>query len=206
MDNSGLAPNWLRSIGKEKVQSFQDNFSGMYDISLCLLSLSGDPLTVWSSESLFCHYMRSHNLARCQMQRQQMLKKMCGKGSTVLDTCYMGIASFICPVFLSGRPIAAFWGGAVDTGGCRVLVDEDYFINSMSGERLREISKFLDSIIAMLSPDSQLTEIDSSGQQLRSRFNLTPREFTVVEQLMTGKSNKQVGAPSLSARRLSRAI
>lgn len=195
MDNSNLALNWLRSIGKEEVQSFQDNFSGIFEISLCLISLTGEPLTVWSSESLFCHYTRSRNRDRCQIQRQQLLKKMCGRGLPVMDTCYMGMTSFLCPVLSDRKPIAAFLGGGVDTGDCRVRVNEDFMINPMPIERMKEISRFLHSVISMISPGHvpPLLEGNPDDRQLINRFGLTPREFTVVEQIMTGKSNKEIG-------------
>ncbi len=196
MSNSSEALKWLRSIGKEKVQSFQDNFSEMFDISLCLLSLSGEPLTVWSSESLLCHYMQSHNHARCQLQRQQMLQKMCRHAAVLVDTCYMGMGVFVCPVLTGGKPMAAFFGGAVDTGDCRISLSEDHCVSSMSPERLKEISKFLDSAISLASTGTNmpLAEADTSGRQLINRFGLTPREFTVVGQIMTGKSNKEIAA------------
>ncbi len=196
MSNSSEALTWLRSIGKEKVQSFQDGFSEMFDISLCLLSLSGEPLTVWSSESLLCHYMQSHNHARCQLQRQQMLQKMCRSGSVLVDNCYMGMGIFACPVLIGGKAKAAFFGGAVDTGDCRISLNEDYHVSFMTPERLKEISKFLDSIISLAAPGNSVSypEMDTSGQQLINQFGLTPREFTVVGQIMTGKSNKEIAA------------
>lgn len=194
MTAEGFALNWLRTVGKEKVQSFQDNFSEMFDISLCLVSLSGNPLTVWSSESLFCYYMQNHNPARCKLHRQQMLQKVNHSASTEIEVCYMGMTNFITPILLNDKPVAAFLGGAVDTGNCRVNVREDILIKTMTGQRLNEIGIFLHSITALLSPKNSLqsAENGSGKQQLINRFGLTPREFTVVSQIMTGKSNKEI--------------
>ena len=47
-----LAAKWLNAVGKERVQSFQDDFASAFEISACVLSLSGIAMTVWSNDSL----------------------------------------------------------------------------------------------------------------------------------------------------------
>ena len=55
MHNTFSSQEWLKFIGKEKLQTFQDSFARVDNISLCFFDLEGTPLTVWSNSSLLCH-------------------------------------------------------------------------------------------------------------------------------------------------------
>ena len=92
-----LAAKWLNAVGKERVQSFQDDFASAFEISACVLSLSGNAMTVWSNESLLCHYLSAKEGAHCSMQRTRALQKMCQRGKTILETCYAGVQAFFLP-------------------------------------------------------------------------------------------------------------
>lgn len=54
MRNTFSSQEWLKFIGKEKLQTFQDSFARVDNISLCFFDLEGTPLTVWSNSSLLC--------------------------------------------------------------------------------------------------------------------------------------------------------
>ena len=86
MPDNNTLDTWLSSIGKESVQAFQDDFSGMTDISLCLVHLDGTPALVASNRSLLCFHIEDRNSTRCAMQHQQILERMAESGSTVIDT------------------------------------------------------------------------------------------------------------------------
>ena len=45
MRNTFSSQEWLKFIGKEKLQTFQDSFARVDNISLCFFDLEGTPLT-----------------------------------------------------------------------------------------------------------------------------------------------------------------
>lgn len=61
MRNTFSSQEWLKFIGKEKLQTFQDSFARVDNISLCFFDLEGTPLTVWSNSSLLCHQIIQNN-------------------------------------------------------------------------------------------------------------------------------------------------
>ena len=63
MRNTFSSQEWLKFIGKEKLQTFQDSFARVDNISLCFFDLEGTPLTVWSNSSLLCHQITQKNSA-----------------------------------------------------------------------------------------------------------------------------------------------
>ena len=74
MRNTFSSQEWLKFIGKEKLQTFQDSFARVDNISLCFFDLEGTPLTVWSNSSLLCHQIIQNNKKRCQQEKE---KSMC---------------------------------------------------------------------------------------------------------------------------------
>ena len=51
---TGSVDQWIQFIGKDKLQTFQDNFARAYGVSMIFLDMDGNPLTVGSQNSLFC--------------------------------------------------------------------------------------------------------------------------------------------------------
>ena len=99
MRNTFSSQEWLKFIGKEKLQTFQDSFARVDNISLCFFDLEGTPLTVWSNSSLLCHQIIQNNKKRCQQEKE---KSMCFLKKTQqikLFTCYLGLTYFMCPVY-----------------------------------------------------------------------------------------------------------
>ena len=94
-----IALRWLQSIGKEQVQTFQDNFAASYNISLCLLSIDGEPLTVWSNESLLCYKLQKNNSTECISYRKESIAAMLKKREPIIEYCYTGLAYFLYPIF-----------------------------------------------------------------------------------------------------------
>lgn len=45
MRNTFSSQEWLKFIGKEKLQTFQDSFARVDNISLCFFDLEGTPKT-----------------------------------------------------------------------------------------------------------------------------------------------------------------
>mgnify|MGYP002453574206 CR=1 FL=1 len=71
MRNTFSSQEWLKFIGKEKLQTFQDSFARVDNISLCFFDLEGTPLTVWSNSSLLCHQIIQNNKKRCQQEKEK---------------------------------------------------------------------------------------------------------------------------------------
>ena len=90
-----MAAKWLNAVGKERVQSFQDDFASAFEISACVLSLSGNAMTVWSNESLLCHYLSAKEGAHCSMQRTRALQKMCQRGKRFWKPAMQGCRRFL---------------------------------------------------------------------------------------------------------------
>ena len=76
MRNTFSSQEWLKFIGKEKLQTFQDSFARVDNISLCFFDLEGTPLTVWSNSSLLCHQIIQNNKKRCQQEKEKSTDKI----------------------------------------------------------------------------------------------------------------------------------
>ncbi|MEG1255209.1 PocR ligand-binding domain-containing protein [Clostridium sp.] len=61
---------WLTTMGKRKIQSFQDSFAEIFNISLDIISIDGKSLTVRSNSSLFCNYIVKNNSERCRKEKK----------------------------------------------------------------------------------------------------------------------------------------
>ena len=115
MRNTFSSQEWLKFIGKEKLQTFQDSFARVDNISLCFFDLEGTPLTVWSNSSLLCHQIIQNNKKRCQQEKE---KSMCFLKKTQqikLFTCYLGLTYFMCPVYYNNKLVAIAYGGGIAT-------------------------------------------------------------------------------------------
>ena len=42
---TGSVDQWIQFIGKDKLQTFQDNFARAYGVSMIFLDMDGNPLT-----------------------------------------------------------------------------------------------------------------------------------------------------------------
>jgi DNA-binding CsgD family transcriptional regulator/ligand-binding sensor protein len=194
MNHLDLALNWLKTIGKDNVQSFQDNFAASYDISMCLFALSGEAITVWSNESLLCNHLYNSNETRCLYDRKQCFQKMQKMGVIIIETCYMGVTSFYCPIYQDEKMVAAFWGGVVNLNDRDNKIDDRFFIPTMPEKQFFQITKLLDSILALTKnlvfADQEAKE--TTNNPLMKRFNLSKREFEVIEQINLGKRNREI--------------
>lgn len=145
-----IALRWLQSIGKEQVQTFQDNFAASYNISLCLLSIDGEPLTVWSNESLLCYKLQKNNSTECISYRKESIAAMLKKREPIIEYCYTGLAYFLYPIFYDHDIIAFFIGGMVSLSEEKNEIYEKFSVNYMKKSDLENILTFLSSILAMI--------------------------------------------------------
>ena len=194
-----LAAKWLNAVGKERVQSFQDDFASAFEISACVLSLSGNAMTVWSNESLLCHYLSAKEGAHCSMQRTRALQKMCQRGKTILETCYAGVQAFFCPIRMEGEIVAAFFGGVVRTEGGESERYVRFKVPLAEGKKLMQIANLAASIFEMTE---SITDLKASQEQeerespleaqLMLQYRLSRREAVVVSHILEGESNKVI--------------
>ena len=196
MPDNDTLDTWLSSIGKESVQAFQDDFSGLTDMSLCLVRLDGMPALVASNRSLLCFHIEDRNSTRCKMQHRQILERMAETGGTVVDTCYAGLTCFACPVFRGKEVVGAFFGGMVlDADAEARAVDvARYDVRTMGRAELDKALRSLASTLSLLKGVRIATgpTIDETGRELMAAFGLTSREVMVVGQIMKGKSNLDI--------------
>lgn len=196
MSNFDMLDLWTRSIGKEALQAFQDDFSNLNEVSLCLVQLDGTPVTVASNRSLACFYIEGHNSERCAKEHQRMIDRMAEGHAPTIDSCYAGLTCFACPIFRSKEVVGAFFGGMVctnssDTAPSR-LVRENATI--MDQARLRSTVASLNSTIALLKNVRVATDntVEETGAALKADFGLTSREIMVLDLIVQGRSNQDI--------------
>ena len=83
------AEQWLRFVGKEKLQTFQDYFAKTYRVSMIFLDMNGYPLTVGSQKSLFCFAIEKEHAVRCQENFQSDRETML-EGKPFVHVCPFG--------------------------------------------------------------------------------------------------------------------
>ena len=105
---TGSVDQWIQFIGKDKLQTFQDNFARAYGVSMIFLDMDGNPLTVGSQNSLFCFTIQKEHAVRCQ-ENFQMDRETMQKGESFIHVCPFGIACLYVPVYFNNR-LTAFAG------------------------------------------------------------------------------------------------
>ena len=192
-----MALKWFKSIGKEQIQTFQDNFATSYNISMCLLTVEGEPLTVWSNESLICYRLGKLNPDRCMAHRKKAIETMLLKGKPIIDRCYTGLSLFLCPVFYKEEIIAFFMGGMVSLSDEKNDVFEALSVKKMDEKDFVNILNLLTSIVSMLSFVVNLSDNDNNKNNrlhnvLIKEFSLSERELSIVDLLIERKSNNDI--------------
>ena len=199
MQHRELALKWLNTVGQEHVQTSQDNFAAAFDISACVLTLSGETLTVWSNESLLCHYLSSREGSHCRLQRQRALQKMLQRNKTVVETCYAGLVSVYTPVYMGEEIVAAFFAGAVSAGEVAGELGRRFQVPAADMDQILQIAGLLSSILKMLSavqngelPQTAPATAGLLAAALMEKYHLSEREVTVVQHILAGESNKTI--------------
>lgn len=198
MRNNFSSQEWLKFIGKEKLQTFQDSFARVDNISLCFFDLDGAPLTVWSNSSLLCHQIIQNNKKRCQQEKE---KSMCFLKKThqiKLFTCYLGLTYFMCPVYYNNKMIAIAYGGgiATETNNVSKEIIERYNIPVMAQRKLQRIGELLVQTMALVNFDLNAVEKnDLERNELETNIFhgiLSKREAEVAMLICQGLTNKQI--------------
>lgn len=197
---TGSTEQWLQFIGKDKLQTFQDNFARAYRVSMVFWDTNGHMLTVGSQNSLFCFTIEKDHAARCQenfqLDREAMLK-----GEPFIHVCPFGITCLYVPVFFGDKmtAVAAIGGLTYENSNIPDNLKSRFRITSYSKEDVENILQLLDSALKLLNVNTAITPGGSAKQQrgdtLPARLRddrISKREHEIVLLLCKGLSNKQI--------------
>ena len=204
MTEKEVFADWAKRIGKGRLQAYQDSFARTFGISMCLWSLSGKPLTIWSNFSLFCHYMMKNNRSRCIQERENVARAVLAQGETKTFKCYMGLTFFISPVYYRGKVICVAYGGGFRLAGDNIGVDNKLAenINVMSEQQFADMLELLQNTLEMLAFDMAAEPEAEPAAELMSRsaddyfflkHKLSRREIDIAREVCACLSNKQIG-------------
>ena len=196
---TGSVEQWLQFIGKDKLQTFQDNFAKAYGVSMMFLDMNGQPLTVGSQNSLFCFTIEKEHAIRCQENFLNDKESMM-KGEPFIHVCPFGITCLYVPVYFNDQ-LTAF----AEIGGLTYensLIPENlknrFHITSYSKDKTLDILHLLDSMLRLLNVNISLTQGEKKKKQddslpMRLRDDrISKREHEIVMLLCKGYSNKQI--------------
>lgn len=198
---SSKQQQWIKKMGKEKIQTFQDYFAEFFNISLCLLSLEGEALTVWSNSCLICHYMMKKNYERCGQEREKIIKKVIDDKKVNIFTCYMGLTSFACPIFTDDDIVAMYLGGSICLKESKNKICNNNIIKHttiMNKQKLKDMIKMLENIVDIWNIDkktgaeSNLSIIDKKDELFFLEHRVSVREIEVIKLIIMGLTNKEI--------------
>lgn len=199
-----LFSEWVKTIGKEKLQAYQDSFARTFGISLCLLSLQGKTLTIWSNSSLFCYYMMKKNRVRCVQERETAINAVLAQRQPRVYRCYMGLTCFMLPVFYHGEIICMAYGGGINLGPEKICAGnkEADNITVMAEQNFSDMLDLLQNMLELLdfgadgeqeAPEPRDTCERSVNEYLFLKHKLSRRELEIAQAVCECLSNKQIG-------------
>lgn len=149
---TGSTEQWLHFIGKDKLQTFQDNFAKAYGVSMSFLDTNGNSLTVGSQNSLFCFTIEKDHAARCQENFQNDRETM-QKGEPFIHVCPFGITCLYVPVFFGDKltAIAAIGGLTYTNSNIPENLKTRFRITSYPKDQVENILQLLDSALRLLN-------------------------------------------------------
>ncbi len=191
---------WIKIKGKRKIQSFQDLYADLFNISLGIMSLEGKTLTVWSNSSLFCNYIIKNNSERCKQEKQKIIDYVMKTGKSVKYTCYMKITYFACPIFYGDDLVAICLGGGVYLKEDKDSLNESIVkgIEILETSKLNDIINLLENVFNLIDNEKEITQFEKDKNE---KFNedlfflenkLTLREMEVVKLINLGMTNKEI--------------
>ncbi|MBQ9697537.1 MAG: LuxR family transcriptional regulator [Acidaminococcaceae bacterium] len=193
-----LVTQWLQFVGKEKLQSFQDNFAGIYGVSLIFLDLNGQPLTVGSKNNLFCFTIEKEHAVRCQ-ENFQLTKEKMQQGKPFTHVCPFGITCLYVPAFFNNRlaAYAAVGGFTYTNSPIPEHLKKRFHISTYTKEKTEEMLLLLDSMLRLLNMNLFLSDDKTPKKEnllpVRMRDDrISRREYEIIRLLCKGYSNKQI--------------
>lgn len=203
MEQKLLFADWARTLGKEKLQAYQDSFARTFGISLCLLSLQGKTLTIWSNSSLFCYYMMKNNRVRCVQERENAINAVLAQRQARTFRCYMGLTYFMVPVFYHGDIICMAYGGGINLGPGKICAGnkEADNIPVLSEKAFADMMDLLQNMLELLdfgadnergAPEPRSVGERSANEYLFLKHKLSRREMEIAQAVCECLGNKQI--------------
>lgn len=191
--------HWLKTVGKEKIQSLQDLLANIFNVSICLLDLNGKAITVRSKPLLVCYYIRKSKGEFCKQEFVRSIEKCKKEGVPASHECYFGLKYFMCPVFSSGKLVAILHCGGFYENENQLPdnLKAHFEVPVMPQMQAKNVYKLLTKIIEVmdvkLSTNQIVSEIDSiasSSEYAVFEEKLSNREYEVAVLVSGGLSNK----------------
>lgn len=188
---------WIKVTGKEKLQSFQDAFARAFEISLCIWSVKGKPLTIWSNSSLHCHFIKEHYEARCEQEHDNAVTYILKTRRPKLFTCYTGISYFLCPICYQNEVVCLVYGSGFTLSPNKMLSSNIPVITERKIKDIIELITGVFDIVTFDQSDSTGNLLDDNNVFVRDELKciqdkLSNRELEVAWGILTGLSNKAI--------------
>ena len=185
---TGSVDQWIQFIGKDKLQTFQDNFARAYGVSMIFLDMDGNPFTI-----------QKEHAVRCQ-ENFQMDRETMQKGESFIHVCPFGIACLYVPVYFNNRltAFAGIGGLTYENSTIPENLKQRFHITSYSKEATWNILMLLESMLRLLNVNCTITQKDTVQKQdealpVKVRDErISRREQEIVQLLCKGYTNKQI--------------
>lgn len=197
--NKITTEDWVRLIGKYRLQAYQDSYALLAGISLVFLDVKGDPITVWSNSPLFCNSIIEQAGEHCMEVKASRLLAAKEKEVAIIESCYLGIMNFYIPIFFGGELVAYCLGGGVaDEKICMddEILDE-FHVPRIALDEFKKIANNMQKSLALLdiSVEGVLQKAYGECENPKKQLfdgKLSPRETEVAQAICKGYSNKKI--------------
>lgn len=194
--------DWVKLIGKERLQNFQDSMARTYNINLCFKDLDEKSITVCSNMSLLCYTIANKNSEPCKETREKVfhiLKTQKEKKYQIIN-CYIGLTNFFFPVYFNNELIAVLAGGGVVNEKSNMSKDilSKYHVPRLVCGDIERICEVIFDSLELLNIDLNLLEdikkVASVNENANLNFDnkLSKRESEVAKLICIGFTNKQI--------------
>ena len=201
MSNKKLATSaWVKLIGKENLQNFQDSMARNYNVKLCFQNLQGEPITSWSNMSMLCYALKKENENKCKVDHEKAIQALL-KAKTekyIVTTCYAGLVNFFFPVYFDNKLTALLHGGGVATEKSIIEPEvlEKYQVNVMTENEIKKFCEIISNTIKIFNIDFDFLEtLEAQGVETNEECfdgKLSRREIEVAKLICQGEANKEI--------------
>lgn len=201
-ENDILTKRWLKTIGKDKIQSLQDLLANIFDVSICLLDLNGKAITVRSKPLLICYHIRKTKGEFCKQEFEKSIDKCKREKQAANHECYFGLKYFMCPVFSAGNIVAILHCGGFYENENQLPdnLKKHFDVPVMPATQAEGVYKLLTKIIEVMDVDLSVGKpvYEAEDPAANSRYavfeeKLSNREREVAVLVSGGYSNKVIG-------------
>lgn len=183
-ENDILTKRWLKTIGKEKVQSLQDMLANIFNVSICLLDLNGKAITVRSKPLLICYHIRKTKGEFCRQEFEKSIEKCKREKQAANHECYFGLKYFMCPVFSAGKIVAILHCGGFYENENQ-LPDKlklHFQVPVMPSTQAEDVYKLLTKIIEVMDVNLSVGKGSNEPEE-----NITNSEYALFEEKLSSR-------------------